>query len=80
MSRAGIIGVRYGPPKMHRLCRIGLPEVHRQFRIGPPKMHTRFCIGRPQVSLNLLPPKFQKRGILLTIAIMKEKQKTTYLK
>ena len=37
--------------------------VHRRFRIGP-----------PQVSLNLLPPEFHRRGILLTIANMKEKQ------
>ena len=44
------------------------------FRIGPPKMHRRFHIGPPQVSLNLLPQEFNSLGILLTIAIMKEKQ------
>ena len=34
----------------------------------------RFRIGPPQVSLNLLPPEFHRQGILLTFAIMKEKQ------
>ena len=65
---------RIGPPKMHRRFRIGLPKIHRRFRIGPPKMHRRFRIGPPQVSHNLLPQEFHSRGILLTIAIMKEKQ------
>ena len=37
-------------------------------------MHRRFRIGPPQVSLNLLPPEFHRRGFLLTFAIMKEKQ------
>ena len=46
----------------------------RRFRIGPPKMHRRFRIGLLQVSLNLLPQEFHSRGVLLTIAIMKEKQ------
>ena len=54
--------------------RIDLPKIHKRFRIGPPKMHRRFWIGPPQVSLNLLPTEFNRRGILLTIAIMKEKQ------
>ena len=42
--------------------------MHRQFRIGP-----------AQVSLNLLPPEFNRREILLTIAIMKEKQQEILL-
>ena len=59
---------------MHRWFRIGLQKIHWRFRIGPPKMHWRFRIGPPQVSLNLLPPEFHTPGILLTIAIMIEKQ------
>ena len=51
-----------------------------RFRIGPRKIHRRFCIGPPQVSLNLLPPELHRRGIMLTIASMKEKQQNTYLK
>ena len=37
-------------------------------------MHRRFCIGPPEVSLHLLTQKFHRRGILLIIAFMKEKQ------
>ena len=59
---------------MHRRLCIGLSKMHRWFCIGPPKMHRRFRIDPPQVSLNLLSPEFHKRGILLTIAIMKDKQ------
>ena len=69
-----IIGFRIDPPKMHREFRIGLHKIHGWFRIGPPKIHRRFRIGPPQVSLNLLPPEFHRRGIMLTIANMTEKQ------
>ena len=66
---------------MHRGFRIGLPKIHRQFRTVPPKMHRRlFRIGPPQVFLNLLPPEFHRRGILLTFAIMKEKQQNNLFK
>ena len=37
-------------------------------------MHRRFHIGPHKVSLNLLLPEFHRQEILLTIAIMKEKQ------
>ena len=63
-----------GLPKINRWFCIGPPKMHRRFRIGPPKMHRRFHIGPYQVSLNLLPPEFYRWGILLPIAIMKEKQ------
>ena len=69
-----LIGFRIGSPKMHRRFPIGLPKRHKRFRIGPPKVQRRFRIGPPQVSLNLFPPEFNRRGILWTIAIMKEKQ------
>ena len=59
---------------MHIRFHIGLPKVYISFHIGPPKMHIWFCIGPPQVSLNLVPPELHRRGILLTIAILKEKQ------
>ena len=65
-----LIGFRIGPPKIHKRIRIGLPKIHRRFRIGPPKMHRQFRIGPLQVSLNLLPPEFHGRGILLTSAII----------
>ena len=65
---------------MHGRFRIGLPKMHGRFRIGLPKVHGRFRIVPPQVSLNLLPLEFHSRGILLTIAIMKEKQQKTYFK
>ena len=42
---------------------LALLELKKRFRIGP-----------HQVSLNSCPPEFNRRGILLTIAIMKEKQ------
>ena len=71
-----LIGFCIGPPKMHRRFRIGLPKIHRRFRIGPPKMHRRFRIGPPQVSFNLLPPELHRRGMLLVIAIVNEKQQT----
>ena len=44
------------------------------FRIDPSKMYRWFRIGPPQVSLNRLPQEFYSPGILLTIAIMNEKQ------
>ena len=69
-----IIGFRIGPPKMHRRFLIRLPKIRRRFCISPPKMHRRFRIGPHQVSLNLLLPEFNRWGILLTIAIMNEKQ------
>ena len=80
-----LIGFRIGPPKLHVRYRIGLPKMHRQFRIGPSKMHRRFRIGPakmhrrfrigpPLVSLNLLPPELHRQGIMLTNAIVKEKQ------
>ena len=47
-------------------------KILRRFRIGPPKIHKQFRIDPSQVSLDLLPPELQRRGILLTIAIMKE--------
>ena len=56
------------------MFRIGLPKMHRLFRIGPPKMHRRFHISPPQGSLNLLQPELHRRGIMMTIAILKEKQ------
>ena len=59
---------------MHGRFRIGLPKMHGRFRIGLPKVHGRFRIVPPQGSLNLLPLEFHSRGILLTMAIMKEKQ------
>ena len=68
------IGFQIVSPKMHKQFRIGLHKIHRRFRTGPPKINRPFCIGPPQVSLNLLPPEFHRRGILLIIAIMKEKQ------
>ena len=64
----------FGPPKMHGRFRIGLSKTHKRFHFGPPKMHRRFCICPPQVSLDLLPPEFNRRGILLIIAVMKGKQ------
>ena len=54
--------------------RIGLPKMHGRFRIGLSKVHGQFRNVPPQVSLNLLPLEFHIRGILSTIAIMKEKQ------
>ena len=57
---------------MHRRFRIGLSKILRRFRIGPPKIHKQFRIDPSQVSLDLLPPELHRRGILLTIAIMKE--------
>ena len=48
--------------------------MQRRFRIGPPKIQRRCRIGPPKVSLNFLQQEFHSRGILLTIAIMKEKQ------
>ena len=36
-------------------------------------MQRLFPIGLPQFSLNILPPEFNRQGILLTISIMKEK-------
>ena len=63
-----------GPPKTHRRFRIGPPKMNRQFHIGPPKTLRQFRVGPPKVSLNLLPQEFHRQGILLTIAILKEKK------
>ena len=71
---------RIGPSKIHRLFCIGPPKNHRWFPIGPPQIHKRLGIGPPQVSLNLLPPEFNRQGILFTIGIMKEKQQKNILK
>ena len=50
---------------MHSRFCIGLPKILRRIRIGPPKIHRRFRIGPPQVILNLLPPEFYNRWILV---------------
>ena len=71
---------RIGLHKMHGRGLNGSPKMHERFRIGLPKVHERFRIVPPQVSLNLLPLIFHSKGILLTIAIMKERQQKTYLK
>ena len=60
-----IIGLRIGPPKMHRLFCSGVSKIHSKFRIGPPKIHRRLRIGPPQVTLKLLLPEFHSRWILV---------------
>ena len=72
-------GFRTSPSKIHRRFLIGLPEIHRRFRVGPPEMDRQFRNGPPQVSLKLLPPEFNRRGIILTIAFMKEKKQNNLL-
>ena len=42
------------------------------------KCFRRFRIGPPQVSLNLLPMDFNRRGILFAMIIMKENQRNKY--
>ena len=54
---------------------IGPPKMHRRFHIDLPKMYRRFHIGPPQVSLNLLPQKSHSQGNMLTMAILKERQR-----
>ena len=61
--------------KMHGRFRIGLPEVHGRFRIDPPKWYMVLYGPTSGFPLNLLPLEFHSRGILLTIAIMHEKQR-----
>jgi len=61
-------------PHLTQLDILDFTLSHRRFRIGLPKIHRRFRIGPPHVFLNLLPQEFHRWGILLTIAIMKEKQ------
>ena len=39
--------------------------MHRRFRIGIPKINRWFCIGPPQVTLNMLPLKFNNWWILV---------------
>ena len=69
-----LICFHIGPPKMHWRFRIVLPKIHRLFPIYLPKMHRQFRIDPPHVFLQLFWAEFHKLGILLTIAIMNEKQ------
>ena len=68
-----LIGFRIGLPKMQRRVHISLPKIHKRFRIGVLK-----CIDGSVLAHLRFPSTFSNKnyswGILLTIAIMKEKQ------
>ena len=55
------------------LACISPPKMHRRFRIGPPKCIDGFVLAHLRFS-SILPQEFYSQWILLTIAIMKEKQ------
>ena len=61
---------------MHGRLRLGLPKMHGQFRIGLPKMCGRFRMDLPKwyIRFRMIPLYLHSWGILLTFAIMQERQ------